>query len=199
MSLEDKFFPEDGTLVTKIDNFLIKSAGKIGEAYQHVTGRSGSEQVKHSYLLSGVGSVLTLKYNLFLGIYGNFVSFSGFLVPPKKESPIEEEIRYETQGKLRDSGKVNRLLNLITIPVLFGTGYLINKVGAETSSYALQNIGNAIMIQSLAWIPNVYAKYLSKANLPKPPKKSVFSGIKHIYSSLVPHKVPKPQTIPVEN
>jgi len=33
MSLEDRFYPEDGTLLTKYDNFMIKAAEGVGDPH----------------------------------------------------------------------------------------------------------------------------------------------------------------------
>ena len=51
MSLENEFYPDDGHLLTRFDNLMIKLVGKIGEAYQHVTGRSYKDLVLPMFLI----------------------------------------------------------------------------------------------------------------------------------------------------
>jgi len=46
MSLENKFYPADGSILTKFDNMMIKTSEKVGGLYQHLTGRSYKDLVK---------------------------------------------------------------------------------------------------------------------------------------------------------
>ncbi|MFC1723917.1 PEP-utilizing enzyme [Nanoarchaeota archaeon] len=103
MSLEDKFYPEDGTMIRAFDNWIIKKAGKVGEYYQHMTGRSYRDTVRGVYGAAAVAFGTAAAAGD--PIAGTMV-FIGLLnmVNPRIENPLEERLRndlrfgYERMG-----------------------------------------------------------------------------------------------------
>ncbi|MBI5391248.1 hypothetical protein HZB02_07195 [Candidatus Woesearchaeota archaeon] len=198
MSLHDQFYPDDGDWLTHFDNTVIKVAGNIAETYQSLMGSPLTKQVKNSHIVAGAGSLVTLYYNLWFGAYSNFVSFCGFMSPPKIQSPLEEEIELESQLKSKDSGKKKRLINLATLPLLFAAGYVLRKeTGVSDTDHMFHTFGEALIVQSLAWIPDVYAMYASKADIPQPPEKSVYDKAKNFFR-VSAAKQPEMRPIPIQ-
>lgn len=192
MALEDKFYPENGSVLTKLDNFMIKSVGKIGEAYQHLTGRSYKDLVKTSYKLSAAGLGLsTFCLSAPSAIF--VLSALKGVYYPQYESPLEEEIREETEGNHKSIGKAIRTGMLAISPIILSVGLKCMK--KHEPIYTC--IGAGIAITSASLVPHVFADYLTKANIPEPPKKTVWERAKEkLYEFLTPE--PALQPVPVQ-
>lgn len=105
MSLDDKFYLDDGSSLNRFDNFMIKSAGKIGEAYQQITGESYKDLVDANFQASRMGFGLSVLGLNPAGIFWGYKSHLRVQNPSYK-SPLEEEIFYEAIGKQKKSGKI---------------------------------------------------------------------------------------------
>ena len=179
MSLDDKFYPEDGTLLTKFDNYMIEKAGKLGSLYQNLTGKTHREIVGNTYRKAGiVFGVGFANPALILYSLGSF----GCSSYPQIETPIEEENRLEALGKSKREGKVARFLKATScaiVPLIIGLVEYAIVDGGETpiSDFLL---GTQVVGMS-GFIPLTFASYLEKANLPEPPKKTIFEKLNGKY------------------
>ncbi|MFZ5955341.1 MAG: hypothetical protein ACOYT4_02850 [Nanoarchaeota archaeon] len=202
MSLEDKFYPDDGSCINKFDNFMIKAAGCVGETYQSVTGDDYKGLVKISFDLASKLSLIS--------IVGNPVSIlSYYLIKSYKENPdfntpLQEEIKLEAYGKNKKKHKYARCITLAVSGGLIILGYSLHSL--NSSLYAQEEIYNIFKITNLAIIMEGmslgifdFAQYLSKANMPKPPKGSIWDRTKKkLKDYFGPKPVLKPIPIPVE-
>lgn len=193
MGLEDKFYPEDGTYLTKFDNVMIKTAGKIGKLYQNITGKSYKDLVKKSYKTSAYGFGASIIGAHASGMILGLFSLQG-IYNPQYESPLEEEIKNETIGYPRLMGKLCRISLLAVTPlVLYGTYKLFfNKERLSFGTW----FGMGGLIEGAALIPYNFAEYLTKAQVPEPPKKGWAKKLKEKLAKLRPQKLPMP--VPVQ-
>lgn len=182
MSLEDKFYPEDGSALTRFDNFMIKSAGKVGDAYQHLTGNSYKDLVKTCYKLSTAGFAMGIAGLQVVSFYFGIASYSG-LRHPKFESPLEEEIRMVAEGEPRKAWKFVRALYIGLIPVLAVGSFPESLVEENPVLFACVKVG--VVTQTIALTSYSFAEYLSKSHVPKPPKKTVWEKAKMKLKELV--------------
>jgi hypothetical protein len=203
MSLEDKFFPEDGSLLTRFDNSMIKTAGIIGEIYQHLTGRSYQDLVSPCYGIASAGLCLS-SYKLFSASGAVSLPLSiaaigmGLLslhnaYHPKYESPLEEEIRQEAHGINKKYGKIMRASVLFMTPALINLGQVLIGAHVSRNTRWLREVGIGGFMVGVSMIPHCFADYLSKANIPKPPAKTVWKRAGDYLRNLVPEL--KPATV----
>lgn len=185
MSLDDKFYSEDENLITKFDNFMIKSIGHLGEMYQNHSGLTHKELVKKMYGNAVIGFGIGFT-NPILALYS--LASVGGIRNPRIETPIEEEIRFENRKIEKTRGKVNRAFHLmmpiIIIPAAVSLEYFFQ---VEDNDIIMQTIYKTQIIGTLGFIPFSLANYLSKANIPKPPKKTAKKELKKRFGILVPN------------
>lgn len=182
MGLEDKFYPDDGSLLTKYDNFMIKSAGSVGEIYQDFTGKSYRELVKTSYGVATLGFVSSAPFlNPFsllfaVNTYCNYCE-------PKFRTPLEEEIIQEAMKAPKKGRKIGRLL---ISAVGLGMLCLGHHDLEQGSDYITFTLGFGLQLYGISSIPWVFAEYLSLSDTPQPPKKTVFARAKDAIKDFVP-------------
>jgi len=193
MSLEDKFYPEDGSLLTSFDNSMIKLCGKVGQCYQELTGKSYKNLVKASYLTAIAGFGLSVTGAHVASLIMLPLCYLG-LRKPEYESPLEEEIRYESKGGHRKLGKGVRLLYLVGTAVVLYLNFGFESSSHEESTAFVEYFILTSKLLSLSLIPYAFAEYLTKSDIPKPPKKTVIEKIKEAISSAKPESLPGLQT-----
>ncbi len=175
MGLEDRFYPDDGTLLTRYDNFMIRSAGDIGDIYQECTGKSYRGLVKGSYGLSTLAFLSSAALGNLSGAYFTLISYTRFS-EPKFQTALEEEIQQEAGGHFKKGQKIARIL----IPSLgLAIGYYGYSHFTDDPSFSISSLfdRSCILILPSTFILT-FAEYLSLAHLPKPPKKTVFDTLK---------------------
>tara|TARA_Y100000310_G_scaffold289862_1_gene316570 strand:+ start:1299 stop:1865 length:567 start_codon:yes stop_codon:yes gene_type:complete len=176
MGLEDKFYPEDGTLLTKVDNSIIKAAGKVGDAYQRVTGRGYEDLVKKSYFAAGCISLGTLIFPPMISITRQYFRFAE---KPHFTTPLEEENFNMIMGLPKNQSRFMRLIVGITGIAATSLGYYFTSTSDNILSYYLSF---TMFSSGLALIPATFADYLSISDVPKPPKKSVKDKVKGLFA-----------------
>ena len=193
MSLEDKFYPEDGTALTAFDNRMIKLCGKVGEAYQWVTGRPYVDLIKACYTSVSVSGVVGMTTNPFTAV--NLLT--GYLLKRGIccESPLEEQIRLEACGFGAWERKAGRLLFAALTPVL-AYFCVYNFLGGEDRNVSYSNIASGT--SNMLFAPFVLGVYLEKAHIPKPPEKHVFArAYDKIKELLEPRPALQPVPVPI--
>lgn len=179
MGLEDKFYPEGGPL-TKFDNMMIKSFGKVGEFYQNMTGNESEDLVKKLYGFSHSGFVLgyaALRPSSFL-----ITSIAGKLKEnPIIQSPLEEENRLEFEGMHKTGLKLARASFFFVTPaIMYMSGKSLNLAyGNDEFLYYYMGLGG--ILESISMVAFNTAEYMSKANIPKPPKKTIPEKLKETF------------------
>ncbi len=192
MSLEDRFYPEDGSNLTRFDNNMIKTSGKIGNAYQQLTGRSYKDLVKNCYKTSTAGFGIGILSLHFSSIVFGFLSLNR-LKSPLYNSPLEEELMYEAKGSYKKMGKLLRVGVGMATPHMFCLYPSILMGGMEDSNYLAMVLGAGGIIEGLSIASFSFAEYLTKADVPKPPKKTVWKRTKEKAESLLsPQGLPEP-------
>ena len=189
MGLEDRFFPDDGSLLTRYDHFMIRSAGNVGKMYQELTGESYKDLVKDS---SGVATLGFLS----VGCTGNVVSFlfAGFpyenYISPKFMTPLEEEMDQERRGFPKNGKKFARLFISFFGLAMAHLGYSHLTEAKEFSFYTPIYAG--YLLFGLSTLPWNFANYLSLAHLPKAPERTIFERAKDTLADMVrmPEQVP---------
>jgi len=168
-SLEDRFYPEEKDLITKVDNSLIKLAGKIGNAYQKFTGNSYKDLIKGLYKVASISSLvgaINLPFIVF-SLSSNELSKN-----PEIETPIEEEIKSELIGQSKYIRKLARLtlsaIGITAVPILI---YLLED--SIIDNLMVKAFCRSQEIALLSVIPYTFAQYLSKSYLPDPPKRTI--------------------------
>jgi hypothetical protein len=162
MPLDDQLYPEDGSLLTCLDNLLIKSAGKVGERYQQATGNSYKTLVQESYELA---ARLGLCSMVFIPFYQQYMER---LQNTRYESPIVEEERYAALGQDRKTGKYRRFVNSMVSIGLF-QGFMMMSMLSYLAGREIVMAGAAVSsLSGVSFLISTFADYLSKAELPPP-------------------------------
>ncbi|MBI4453548.1 hypothetical protein HY636_02795 [Candidatus Woesearchaeota archaeon] len=173
MSLEDKFYPDDGSYLTKFDNFMIKAAKEVGILYQNLTGDSYKNLASIIYKASAVGLGLSALCGHILGIPLSMASFSS----SKQhfyQTPLEEEITCEALGLGKKMGKLMRICLLSVGFSVFSMGYSYYKdnTNKKLSVFDIFLVGCLIEAPSICLY--TFAEYLTKSDMPDPPEKNIF-------------------------
>lgn len=192
MGLEEKFYPQDGSYLTKFDNAMIRAMGRVGEAYQQMTGREYTELLAPLYTAAGLSCIAgTIPFNPFGLLLGNrFIR--EYAANPPAHSPLEEEIQCEATGQPKYAGKLSRA-SLLFVNV----SYTIAKAVRDPSVLQDQRLlDRAAEITLPFFIYGLLAfaltDYMAKSNIPKPPKESLPRRMINSLQSLV--SVPTPTT-----
>ena len=197
MSLEDKFYPDDGSRLTRFDNCMIKTAGKLGGLYQNLTGKSYKNLVKTSYKIAVGGFGLSLIGLRAMSVFFGAYSLSGLLWPDYT-SPLEEELRNEATGQHRKLGKVARACGLAIIPIAFFSSYCLLDSKSGKASSVLKYVEMGGIVEGLSLIPFNFAEYLTKAEMPNPPEKGWVKETKEkVKEFLKPQPVLFPEPIKI--
>jgi len=186
MSLDDKFYPEDRDYLTRFDNAMIKVAGKVGEAYQHVTGKSYDDLIKKSYLSATAVSGTALICPVVLPI--TLQNLDLYRNPPKKQSPLEEEIISEAKGEDRRVSKVLRMaLSTFGLVLMGASAVEVNNI----DNFMEFSLYSSAFLTGFSMLPTSFGLYLSKADIPKPPEKRVHErALDKIRELLEPKPIP---------
>jgi hypothetical protein len=198
VSLEDQFYPEDGSPLTKLDNILIKSIAQVGKAYQQMTGRSYKDLVKSCYKISTWGFGLTVLGGSPVGFLYGALSYENYS-HPDCSSPLEEGIQQEAGGQPKWVPKLLRLTQLsVYMPFLFlGGNYLLGMDSTKQDFFSYS--GAAIFYTTgLSFIPYNIAEYTSKADMPDPPEKTVWKRTGEKLKDLL-SPAPTPAPIPIDS
>lgn len=182
MALDDKFFPEDGTLLTRFDNFMIRQAKKVGEAYQERTGNSYKDLVKNTYFHSSI----TVFPVFFAGMYLSPILSAIFYSHSKNpdfSTPLEEESRLESRGASKKLDKGVRAFSIgVSSILLFG-----NSLDLYSSNTLYEQTNNLFeLFYGVSFGLHAFADYLSKSGLPKPPKKEAREKAKRRFGIMLP-------------
>jgi hypothetical protein len=197
MGLEDKFYPNGGPIIS-LDNAVIWCAGKMGEAYQHLTGRDYTDLETSfrglSYSLGGV-ALLTGQD---LGGPSVLILSAMYQKNKKYETPLEEIERHKVEGGSESySPKHARMLTFSLGLVVFG-GHAVGIYPLKEETTSEFNTGGAFIGGAMALTS--LADAMTKADIPKPPSKTVFrkayEGIKNLIRKPIPAPVPSQIALP---
>ena len=114
MSLEDKFYPDDGSYLTRFDNFMIKAAKEVGVLYQLLTGDSYKNLASIIYKASAVGFGLSALCG-HLGVIPLGTDAFSSSKQHSYQTPLEEENKFEAKKiTIEDLSKTK--INNISLP-----------------------------------------------------------------------------------
>ena len=174
MSLEDTFYPDDGTLINKFDNTIIRTAGKAGEAYQNLTGRHYKSLVKGSFHSAAAGFAVSFMCLNPMAPFGIMYALDD-AKRPMLESPLEEETRMETTMHSRTYGKRRRAAIIGTSAILIAIGLAAPEIAENLSPQHWDypnNYRNLVTIGALgnlfaglSLLPYAFGHYLSKSRV----------------------------------
>lgn len=171
MSLEDKFYPDDESYLTRFDNFMIKAAKEFGVLYQNLTGDSYKNLVKTLNKVSALGfGISALCGHIPLSL----LSIINYKQSKTRtySTPLEEEIRFEALGVERKLGKLVRISTLTFGSVGAFMGYS-NDIDKNNNPFIyFFYLGS--MIAGSSFYFSTFADYLSLSDMPNPPDKTLF-------------------------
>ncbi len=170
MSLEDKFNPNDGSIIDRVDSTFVSIGKKVGEYWQEKTGLSSDTLERSLYTAS---AAILLQYGfskkeLFTSMVGFYNAWDA--VFNLRKTPLEEEIQNEMTYRPRKYNKYTRF-------VMFGISIAWVGSGIKQLINFEQN-NNPLFQQSLEYLTigvgiflGVAADYISKSQLPPPVRK----------------------------
>lgn len=191
MSLEDKFYPEDGTLATKVDNKIIKVTGKIGEVYQHLTGNSYKKLLSRTYEVAAVSMYVNSICPLFYFIGKELHERSK---NPKTTTPLEQKMKDKAlTDNIHHSRNLRYQMLVSSIGMMnFELVKHVIKPKEYTNGFMVAfDIGLAFLTIGISAIS--FTEYLRVADIPKPPPKTVFERAKEKMHSLSESFDPMPE------
>ena len=191
MGLEDKFYPQDDSYLTKFDNTMIRAMGRVGEAYQQATGREFTELLKPFYSIAAAGCVVsTLPFNPAALLMG--ARIYDYAKNPPSHSPLEEEMHCEASGQPRYSGKLFRASMLFVYASFTLAKYIRDPAVLEQQNTLNRAAEITLPIFIYSLLTFALTDYLAKSNIPKPPKESLPRRLFSALQALV--SVPTPVT-----
>ncbi len=202
MSLDDRFNPNDGSVIDTLDSVLFQLNKKIAIKWQNMTHRSKVDLEKILYFGSAAAwvgySVTTTLFAIGPAIYA---TLNGSVEMMRPKSAKNQEIRLEAIGL---PGKTMKYLNVIlynlgVVDTLFGVGHLV--VGAISGNEELYMSSLSHLLSGSGALGMVSADYMAKSDIgtppPKPKKKPVLERIKEKVEKLLPQPALEP--VPVQN
>lgn len=202
MALDDRFNPNDGSLIDRIDNAMIGMHKKLGNFWQNKTYKPTDSLRKGLYGTSAIAflaeGVMASNYPAYIpALISAIYSVTGRGSCPK--SSLEAEIAAESLGLPKKTWKyINlTLYGVGTARLLQGTIAIAGGVAYGNQELIKEGVaGFRIGIGVLTWAT---ANYLNQINLEPPPKKPkkkpVLERIKEKFGELLPQPTPEP--IPV--
>ena len=194
MGLEDKFYPDDGTLINKIDNTIIRGYSRLVNASEEHLGIGKDGLRNTAYGLASLGFFGGGTFSSIIPL--NIVGYLGGLVfminsainhSPMGNSPLETEIKSELRGENR---KTHKYMNFLF--TVLGSYHIIkNTVSLTTSNYENLNEDIAILSMGLGLFFMGAGSYINQTKIdpPNKHKKTVFNKIKDKVYSLFPKPV----------
>lgn len=203
MSLDDKFNPNDGSLIDRVDNVMIGFNKRIGNIWQNKTHKSVDSLKKGLYGTSAITlamhCAMSSSYIMMLPSLGNAtLAVIGGGACPK--TSLESEIQFEAIGLPAKSGKYMNIIlyGLGAISTLATTTQMV--VGAISGNQDLMISGLEGISYGLGVLSWATANYLHQTNFDSPPskrkKKTVLEKMKEKVGGFLPE--PKPEPVPFQ-
>lgn len=187
MSLEDKFYPDDGTPINKFDNAMIKAVGKLGCVYQDWTGATHKEMVAGmDALVYRVGKFTPLAFK------PSYKKPSTDICTPMDDQLSDEEIlgdkHYSRKARLVNLG-ITGLCGVCACvwSQVDTSGVFDVLIGLETYCFASLGATQAVLAAN---------NYLSRADIPEPPRKTAPQRFKEQLKKAF--EVPQPVYVPAD-
>lgn len=177
MGLEDKFYPDDGTLLRRFDNFMIKKVGKVAEHYQNWSGKTQREILKGVYRQGIVAGLMSTPVTLLGGPVAALLNYTlSRNINNEVQSPLEEKNQHEIEGPHPQFGP------------FFRTAYTLGTIACGALSALLiidppyltvSTLEKFSMIMgTMSFTTLTLGQYISKYNMPEPPEEPVKDKIK---------------------
>ncbi len=190
MGLEDKFYPPEDSYLTKFDNAMIRTMGRVGEAYQQVTGRSATELLKPFYIIAAAGCVISVPPCNPAALLMGARIYDDYAKNPPAQSPLEEEMQYEAAGQPRYFGKFLRASMLFVYASVTLAKYIRDPAVLEQQNSLDRAAEITLPIFAYSLLTFALTDYLAKSNIPTPPKESLPRKILNSLQSLVSTPTP---------
>lgn len=197
MSLDDKFNPNDGSLIDILDNALFEFNKKIAIKWQDKTYRNKADLERVLYFGSAaalMGYVANTR-EFIMAIPAAGVALKGAVEMLRPKSSKEEEIQSEAIGLLPKTAKYVYVISssLGVIQTLIGVGHLV--AGAVSGNNQLYMDSVSHLTWGLGILNWVSADYMAKSDIGTPPskpkKKPVLERIKDKIGGLLPQPIPE--------
>ncbi len=197
MSLDDRFNPNDGSMIDTLDSVLFNFNKRIATEWQDKTYRSkadlerilyfGSAAMLCSYAINTSAFLMTI-------VAGN-AAYKGSIEIARPKSAKEDEIQAEAMGLPH---KTVKYINVITyglgvVSTLVGVGYLV--AGALYGNNELYMDFFSHLSMGLGLLGSLSADYMARSDIgtppPKPKKKPFLEKIKETVEELLPQLTPE--------
>jgi hypothetical protein len=197
MSLDDKFNPNEGSFIDKVDGALLKVHKKIGEVWQNKTYKSKNELARNLHGGSSGAYLINATTGNYLSSLLSLIEGAKFALGFSKHSTgLEQEIESEARGLPKKAGKYFDV-------TLYGLGVVITIAGASTLVYGavlregdVLTSGTSLLSNGLGlmfWKTGDYLEKIDAGEPPKKPKKKpVLERIKEKVGGLLPQPTPEP-------
>ncbi len=197
MSLDDKFNPNDGSLIDILDNAIFEFNKKIATKWQDKIYRTKADLERVLYFGSAaafMGCAADTRQFIMAVLAAN-VALRGAVERTRPKSSKEEEIQSEFIGL---PSKTLKYLNVILygsgiFGTLVGVGHLI--AGAVSGNNELYMDSVSHLTWGLGILGLKSADYIAKSDIgtppPKPKKKPVLERIKDKIGGLLPQPIPE--------
>lgn len=197
MSLDDRFNPNDGSLIDKIDGALLKVHKNIGEVWQNKTYESKNElaRILHGCSSGAYAADAAMGNNIVIIL--SLAEGAKFALGFSKHSTgLEQEIKSEALGLPKKAGKFFDV-------ALYGSGVLATIGGVSSLIYGVITrdgealaYGTGLLTNGLGLVFWKTGDYLEKIDAGEPPKKPkkkpVLERIKDGIGGILPQPTPEP-------
>lgn len=198
MSLDDRFNPNDGSLIDTLDSALFEFNKKIVTVWQNKTYKSKADLERFLYFGSAIAlsENVVNRMNILMAIPAVNAAIRGAFEMTRPKNSMLEEMECEANGF---PGKTLKYINVLAysagaITTLVGVGNLVaiaiygdNKRYMDSVSLITTGLGVLCLIS---------ADYMAKSDIgdptPKPKKKPVLEIIKDKITELLPQPTTEP-------
>ncbi|MBI5398892.1 hypothetical protein HZB03_05500 [Candidatus Woesearchaeota archaeon] len=201
MSLDDRFNPNDGSVIDTLDSALFEFNKKIATKWQDKTYRSKADLERVLYFGSAatLGGYMTNTMSFIMAIPAASMALRGAVETLRPKSAKHEEIQTEAIGLPRKTWKYLNVIcyGLGVVQTLVGVGHLVAGAVSGNNQLYVNSISHLTLgLGILGWVS---ADYMAKSDIgtppPKPKKKPVLERIKEKVGGLLPQPTPEPVSV----
>ena len=200
MSLDDKFNPNDGSLIDTVDSTIFEFNKKIAEKWQDKTYRNKSDLETVLYFGSAAFfGIYAINEFPLMAIGAATSALKGSVESLRSKSAKHEEMAMEVVGLPRKTAKYAYVLSygFGAFETLVGFGCL--SVGAISGNSELYMDSLNSFAFGLGFLALVSADYMSRSDTgappPKPKKKPILGRIREKVGGLFPKPATQPVTV----
>jgi|FLOH01.1.fsa_nt_gi hypothetical protein len=190
MGLEDQFYPKTKNPIVNLDYLMIWNAGKIGRAYQELTGNPVDNLIKKTYKVAEYCCKASIFFFL-MGARYEHLSEKPFFI-----TPLEEQIASEIAGYSKHASSYARTLILAVIGIEL---YMANDNFSRVikGQFSEMFMSGSCFLSGAGLSVGAFSDYVTRADIPEPPAKTVWERAKEKLLSVF-EPIPQPAYAPIK-